>query len=341
MKKQFHGIVKAATDPTAGSGSAVFATLNKIDLDGDVTLAGAFGEQTAKFCAAHDWKAPNIGWAKIREEGNDAIADFGLYLDMASAKEWHESLKQNFANQIPQELSYGFDVIDSEKGTFEGRPVRFLKKLRVIEVSPVMVGAGIATRVTGIKDQKGLAGSWESTQESLRQAAFELLVPVDAEGHRDGWVSLLGTFRDRIVVSMYLYDGNSDDKFYEFDWQIDGEDIVTLSNQREVALELVVREKSLTVVDHFARVLGATHGLIGRCKALAALRMKEGRAISQERRDRLTAHLETLTNLRADLEKLLAETDPNAENGKAMNLYAQFLRTKAAIAGHIRGEANA
>ena len=58
-----------------GSAIVVFATLNVVDKDGDITLPGAFGEQTVKIQPAHDWSAPNIGMAKIREVKDEVIAD--------------------------------------------------------------------------------------------------------------------------------------------------------------------------------------------------------------------------------------------------------------------------
>lgn len=335
-KKHFKGFLKASDTP--GTGTAVFATLNKVDLDGDVTLPGAFGDgQTAKLQPAHDWKAPNMGFAKIRESGNDVIADFSFYLEMQSAKDWHESMKQNFAHGVPQEFSYGFDVVDREFGTFEGKSVRFLKKMRVFEVSPVLLGAGINTRLTDIKSadgEKAVRGSWESTQEALRSAAIAVLVP---EG-RDGYAYIVGTFSNTVIVNVYFYDGDHEDLYYEFDWSIGSDGNPVLSNQREVMLETVVRLKNLKFADHVARVLGDNHSLIVRSKAHAALRMKEGRTLSQASRDRLTSHLDQLNNIRTDLEGLLAETAPVvADDSKAIeSLFLQFLETDARVQSLLR-----
>lgn len=142
------GQVKAVGD---GKVTAVFSTLNTIDKDQDVTLPGAFGAQKAKISPAHDWAEPGMGVADIREEGNEAIAEMKFYLDMASASEWYKSIKNNFDNGVPQEYSYGYDVLDSGQGTFGDKPVRFLKSLKVHEVSPVMIGAGVNTRTMAAK----------------------------------------------------------------------------------------------------------------------------------------------------------------------------------------------
>jgi hypothetical protein len=168
-KKNFAAGFKQFAD--AGKGAAVFATLNTIDQDGDVTLPGAFGKQTAKLSPAHDWTAPNIGKADISEVGVEAIADFQFYMDMESAKDWYLALKNNYENSIPQEFSYGFKILDSSYGEFEGKNVRFLKSLRVLEVSPVMLGAGVNTRLLAMKsadfDNMTLEEQFEQVDEAL------------------------------------------------------------------------------------------------------------------------------------------------------------------------------
>jgi hypothetical protein len=63
-----------------------------------------------------------------------------------------------------QEWSYGFKVLESEEGEFEGRQVRFLKKMQVFEVSPVMQGAGVETMTVAIKGEK----VWEDMENEIR-----------------------------------------------------------------------------------------------------------------------------------------------------------------------------
>jgi HK97 family phage prohead protease len=146
--KSFRTAIKA---DEAGKGRAVFATMNVIDKDGDVTIPGAFGMQTAKMVGAHDWAAPSIGLAQVSEDGAEAVADFQLNLDMASGKEWYESLKFNSENGLTQEFSYGFNILKESFEQREGRQVRILEKLEVFEVSPVMMGAGTNTRLLSMK----------------------------------------------------------------------------------------------------------------------------------------------------------------------------------------------
>ncbi len=137
-----------------GTGSAVFATLNVADKDGDVTLPGAFGKQTVVVVPTHDWSSVPLGKGSTREVGDEAIVDFKLNLDSPTAKEWHSALKFDLAEgQQKQEWSYGFDILEESRGEFEGDPVRFLKSLRIHEVSPVLVGAGVNTRTLALKER--------------------------------------------------------------------------------------------------------------------------------------------------------------------------------------------
>ena len=137
-----------------GTGSAVFATLNVVDMDGDVTLPGAFGKQTVVIVPTHNWSSVPLGKGTTREAGDEAIVDFKLNLDSPTAKEWHSALRFDLEQGQPlQEWSYGFDIREKSRGEFEGEQVRFLKSLRVHEASPVLVGAGVNTRTLALKER--------------------------------------------------------------------------------------------------------------------------------------------------------------------------------------------
>lgn len=157
MTKEFKNITGEVKELNEkGEGLIVFATLNVIDSDEDVTLPGAFGEQVVPIVPAHDWSQVPIGKAKIREDGDSALAEIKLNLKTDQGRNWYESLKFDMDNLPPsiQEYSYGYHVVEESKGEHEGREVRFLKKLKVHEISPVILGAGVGTGTLGLKDQK-------------------------------------------------------------------------------------------------------------------------------------------------------------------------------------------
>lgn len=155
---------------------AVFATLNVIDEDGDVTLPGAFGDQAVKLAAwGHRWQELPVGRGRIFEEGEKAIFDGQFFLDTVAGREHFLTVK-NLAEL--QEWSYGFKILERSEGEFEERQVQFLKRLQVYEVSPVMVGAGVETMTLAIKgDMKG----WTYTDH-----AEHVLASVQAFVERSG-----------------------------------------------------------------------------------------------------------------------------------------------------------
>lgn len=230
--KSYNAQVKAASE---GKLTVVFATLNVVDKDRDVTLPGAFGTQTAMFLPAHNWGHPAIGVAKIHEEGNEAIAEIQLYMEMESAREWYESIKGNLENGVVQEFSYGFTIEDSSRGQMDGKEVQYLKAVKVHEVSPVVVGAGENTRTLAVKS-RSFRGSWEQTQQSIREAAATALGPDTGWG----WTYIEATFDDSVIVCRYEDDGG--EKFYQFSWSAMPDGSIMLSDQFEVEIEAVVRQ---------------------------------------------------------------------------------------------------
>lgn len=135
-----------------GTGLARIATLSAVDSDGDTYARGAFGEQQVKVLPAHDSMAVPIGRARVFEREDEALAEFRLNLDTAAGREWHAALKFDFESGQPlQEWSYGFRIVDSSTEVRDGQRVRVLKKLKVHEISPVVLGAGVGTATLALK----------------------------------------------------------------------------------------------------------------------------------------------------------------------------------------------
>lgn len=156
-KKTYRGpLTLKADEAQPGEFAAVFATLNVVDLDGDVTLPGAFGKQHVLIEPwNHNYQELPIGRGKIHEAGDQAIVEGKLFLDLPAGQQHHLVLKEMGADQ---EWSYTFNILEAERGQREGKDVRFLKKLDVIGVSPVMRGAGVDTRTMDIKGKPAAEG---------------------------------------------------------------------------------------------------------------------------------------------------------------------------------------
>ena len=144
------------TNASKGEVEAVFAVLNVIDHDGDVTLPGAFESGTEVRISAYNhesWKgALPVGKGVISEVGDQAILKGQFFLDTTGGRDTFEVVKQ--MGDL-QEWSYGYDVLVGEPGAKDGQRVQFLKRLAVHEVSPVMLGAGIDTRTLAVKGRQG------------------------------------------------------------------------------------------------------------------------------------------------------------------------------------------
>lgn len=157
-------------DAGHGQVEAVFATLNVVDHDGDVTLPGAFKSGAPVKISAYNhssWQgALPVGKGRIFEEG-DSVVFRGEFFDTTNAQDTRKTLA---ALGDMGEWSYGFDVDDSAPGEFKGKNVRFLKSMSVHEVSPVLMGAGIGTRTRSVKSADTLAEAVEAALETVERA---------------------------------------------------------------------------------------------------------------------------------------------------------------------------
>jgi HK97 family phage prohead protease len=139
-------------DEAEGRVEAVFSTFNVVDLDGDVTVPGAFTEGAPVKISAYgheSWLgALPVGRGTIRVEDDKAILDGQFFLSTDHGRNTFETVR--LMGEL-QEWSYGYDAVKWSMGQHEDRQVRFLEQLIVHEVSPVLRGAGIDTRTLAVK----------------------------------------------------------------------------------------------------------------------------------------------------------------------------------------------
>jgi HK97 family phage major capsid protein len=136
------------TDEAEGRVQAVFATLNVKDKDGDVTRDGAFepGAEVRISAWNHaSWGAGMlpVGKGVIGQHGDEAILDSQFFLSTDAGRETFTTIKE-LGSLV--EWSYGYDILDAEPGQKDGENVQFLNRVKVHEVSPVLLGAGENTR---------------------------------------------------------------------------------------------------------------------------------------------------------------------------------------------------
>lgn len=135
-----------------GAVRALFATMNVIDHDNDVTLPGAFtnGEVVRIASYGHKLHELPVGDGVIFADDERAIMNGEFYLETTAGKDTYLTVKRQSEKGL-QEWSYEYDILDAEPGTLNGQPVQFLKSLKVHGVTPVYLGAGIGTETLDIK----------------------------------------------------------------------------------------------------------------------------------------------------------------------------------------------
>ena len=145
------------TNEVEGKVEAVFSVFNEIDSDGDVVMPNSiksgYGESGVAMVWAHDWKKP-IGRGEIVQDGEKAKFKGQFIMDTQDGRDAFETVK---AMGDLQQWSFGYEVVDSENGTFTkdgmDTEARFLNELKVWEVSPVLVGANQNTYTVGVKEK--------------------------------------------------------------------------------------------------------------------------------------------------------------------------------------------
>jgi prohead serine protease len=153
------------------------ATIARLDLgpdkEGDV-YAGPqsfpVGKQVLISTWMHgSWEAGQlpVGVAKIYANASHVTAVGQLFRNTFAGEQVYQTLKALQASGKGSEFSFGYDV---KKATFDNLPEgakRRLDSIDVLEVSPVLVGAGNATR---LEDLKG------TDPEALKQQFVDTLV---------------------------------------------------------------------------------------------------------------------------------------------------------------------
>jgi HK97 family phage prohead protease len=151
---------------------AVFSTFGVKDHDGDVTLPGAFDDGAAVRISAYNHSSWGgvlpVGKGVIHQDDTKAVMEGQFFMGTQAGKDTFTVVREM---KDLGEWSYGFDIQDSEQGEHEGEKVRMLKKLKVHEVSPVLLGAGIGTQTLATKSREAK----DLTDEEVLAAAAELL----------------------------------------------------------------------------------------------------------------------------------------------------------------------
>ena len=156
MSKEFKEVKFLTTNEVEGKVEAVFSVFNEVDSDGDVvepkSIRSGYGDKGVAMVWAHDWKDV-VGRGRIEQDDEKAVFKGQFNMTTERGREAFNTVKE--MGDL-QQWSFGYEVLDSEKGLFtkaDGieQEVRYLKDVKVWEVSPVLVGANQNTYTMATK----------------------------------------------------------------------------------------------------------------------------------------------------------------------------------------------
>lgn len=159
-------------DADRGEIVAIFATLDVVDAHDDVTLAGAFDDGAKTRISAYNhgsWGgALPVGTGVIKATTREAQLHGKFFMHIPEAAATFATVKAMSEEDL-QEWSYGYDVAKCSFGDFGDPPrhVRFLEKMVVHEVSPVLLGAGVDTRTLSAKSNLKFADEAQAVLAAL------------------------------------------------------------------------------------------------------------------------------------------------------------------------------
>ena len=168
--------IKSATE---GKALVRFATYNEIDHHGDITRKGAFEDGQQVVISAYNHQSWGgslpVGKGVIRDGGDGPYGDLQFFMNTAAGRETFETVKELGPLQ---QWSYGFDLLKKSTTTIEDegieKSVRVIEKVKVHEISPVLLGAGKSTATVGVKvkglDEMSLDDLMELLEERLEKA---------------------------------------------------------------------------------------------------------------------------------------------------------------------------
>lgn len=275
----------------------VFSTFDKIDKDGDVTRKGAFEGNPPVAISAwghSSWDGPNLpyGVGEIKETDTEAVAEVKFLLNTSHGRDAFETVKA-LSDAGIQEWSYSLEQVQSERGTFDNKSVRFLNKITVKEVSPLLRGAGTDTRTLAVKGAKTLNSQ---TQRQLRAAG-------DARFADDDRYVWLTDFDPEEQTAIYNVMPDGEAEYYASVSYSVTDAGIELGDEETVVEPALSYAPKGKFSEHATAVLAAVDELTARAREVMAMRAEKGKSISTLTR----ATLEEVGRKLEELQAVIAE----------------------------------
>lgn len=163
-----HKAALMAAPPAEATGEieVTWATLGVVDRDGDIVTPESVpvGKSVPIMQWGHRLADLPIGEAVLSVEGDRAVARGRLYLSTAAGRDHYELLRERGKQQ---EWSFTYQVLASRDDIVDGKRVRVIERMDVLEVSPVLIGAGINTRTDQLKAGRPLRAHADGLRADL------------------------------------------------------------------------------------------------------------------------------------------------------------------------------
>ena len=326
ITKSFSASNVQVKDAATGEFEAVFATLGVIDKDGDVITKGAIEDGAKVVISAYGhsvWKgsAP-VGTGTIHEVGNEAVCRGQYFMDTTKGRDDFNTVA-GLAKSGQGEWSFGLLEVKSEPGEVGGVKANMIKAVHVPEVSPVFIGAGVATRTTMTKaaSVKHLQSSVRRLLSSAGRTRWEFM---------DNYVSLEDYDLDQgfAVFGIHHRDG---DRLVQVDFTYTDTSVELGAEETDVHMTHVFLPKSYVDTkfsEHADAVLTAADALADRAQEVVTLRAAKGKTIGSESSDALTKVCAVLDRFKALIDTPEPQPVPDeddAANEAAANEYARSI----------------
>lgn len=172
-------VLEAGTDDDLADGDfrALVSAFGSTDSYGDIVEPGAFTDSLAEWAAggdpipvvwAHQWADPfaHVGTVKSAEETDRGLEIVGHISpeereSNTTAAQVYRLLKERRITQF----SFAFDVLEAEESTVEGKRVTLLRRLKLHEVGPCLVGVNQSTELGSIKADNNLPATGTPEKE--------------------------------------------------------------------------------------------------------------------------------------------------------------------------------
>lgn len=170
--KDFGAHVKAAGPDGGlkeGQVRAVVSVFDNEDSVGDVVMPGAFKEDLERWAAsgdsipfiwAHDWADPFSHLGRIvKAEETDVGLEVVAQIDDIDTNPKAAQVYRLLKGRRVRQFSFAYDVLDAGWGEKDGQEVYELRKLRIHEAGPCLVGANQETELLAVKAARLASGA--------------------------------------------------------------------------------------------------------------------------------------------------------------------------------------